>query len=233
MRTRPPALRTLPSSTWLTLSSRATFGTSTCLPLNMKALLRETTDSAETLLRSVMMSSVMPSLKYSCSGSPLMLAKGSTQMATCVATCVATRAGALADAAGAASGSGGGATSRLIVARRARSTSWASGLSGSSPQSSKSVVCSARTSIGRTTRSKRTGTKMPRSAPSRASPRTQRDATDTGVQTTRTAAAAFSSAAIWRSNSWPALISGSHHTDQPCASMTATSGATRALSLRA
>ncbi len=33
IRTRPPALRTLPSSTWLTLSSRATFGTSTCLPL--------------------------------------------------------------------------------------------------------------------------------------------------------------------------------------------------------
>ena len=29
-----------------------------------------------------MMSSVMPSLKYSCSGSPLMLAKGSTQIAT-------------------------------------------------------------------------------------------------------------------------------------------------------
>ena len=49
------------------------------LPLKVNAVLRATTDSAETLDRSVMMSSVMPSLKYSCSGSPLMLAKGSTQ----------------------------------------------------------------------------------------------------------------------------------------------------------
>ena len=46
----------------------------------MNAVLRETTASADTLLKSVMMSSVMPSLKYSCSGSPLMLAKGSTQI---------------------------------------------------------------------------------------------------------------------------------------------------------
>ncbi len=44
---------------------------------------------------------------------------------------------------------------------------------------------------------------MPRSAPSRASPRTQRDSTDFGVQTTRTAVAIFNSRAIWRSNSWP------------------------------
>ena len=36
------------------------------------------TESAETFDRSVMMSSVMPSAKYSCSGSPLMLANGST-----------------------------------------------------------------------------------------------------------------------------------------------------------
>ena len=43
------------------------------------ALLREITASADTLLKSVMMSSLMPSEKYSCSGSPLILAKGSTQ----------------------------------------------------------------------------------------------------------------------------------------------------------
>ena len=35
------------------------------------------------------------------------------------------------------------------------------------------------------------------------------------------------------SNSWPGVISGSHQTDQPFASIAATSGATRALSLRA
>src|SRR3954469_16890984 len=37
------------------------------------------TDSAEIFDRSVMMSSLMPSLKYSCSASPLMLTKGRTQ----------------------------------------------------------------------------------------------------------------------------------------------------------
>src|SRR6266536_1360071 len=36
------------------------------------------TNSPESLERSVMRSSVMPSLKYSCSGSPLRLTKGST-----------------------------------------------------------------------------------------------------------------------------------------------------------
>src|SRR5581483_8969124 len=51
-----------------------------CLPLYMKALLLEETANAETLLKSVMMSSVMPSLKYSCSESPLMLLNGSTQI---------------------------------------------------------------------------------------------------------------------------------------------------------
>ena len=75
-----PALRTLPSSTWLTSSSRATLGRSTFWPLNRKLLLREMTKRAETLERSVMISSLMPSEKYSCSGSPLILAKGETQM---------------------------------------------------------------------------------------------------------------------------------------------------------
>ena len=54
--------------------------TSSDLPLNVNAVLRATTPSAETFDRSVMMSSVIPSLKYSCSGSPLMLANGSTQI---------------------------------------------------------------------------------------------------------------------------------------------------------
>src|SRR5579875_583533 len=71
MRTRPPALRTLPSSTCVTFSSRTTFWMSTCLHLYMKALLLDATASADTLLKSVMMSSVLPSLKYSFSESPL------------------------------------------------------------------------------------------------------------------------------------------------------------------
>src|ERR1700691_6410166 len=78
MRTRCPALRTLPSSTWLALSCRATSSTSTFLPLNVKAVFLAATQSAEILLRSVMTSSVIPSEKYSCSGSPLMFANGRT-----------------------------------------------------------------------------------------------------------------------------------------------------------
>jgi hypothetical protein len=55
---------------------------STGLPLSEKAVLRPMIASAETLDRSVMMSSLMPSEKYSCSASPLMLTNGSTQMTT-------------------------------------------------------------------------------------------------------------------------------------------------------
>ena len=191
----------------------------------MKALLRETMPSAETLLRSVMMSSVMPSLKYSCSGSPLMLANGSTQM-------VKRGAGFSADAASAAA-LAARVGARAIIAARACRHSCAGALAGSSPQPSRSVVWMARTSIGRRAPSKRTGTRMPRSAASRASPRTQRDTTEVGVHTTSTALAASISMSMRSSNSWPGEISGSHQTDQPRASMAATKGATRALSARA
>ena len=43
-------------------------------------MFRATTSSADTFDRSVVMSSLMPSLKYSCSASPLMFENGSTQM---------------------------------------------------------------------------------------------------------------------------------------------------------
>jgi hypothetical protein len=74
---------------------------------------------------------------------------------------------------------------------------------------------------------------MPRSAASRASPRTQRDATETGVQTTSTALAALDLRLDLVVELLPGVISGSHQTDQPFASIAATSGATRALSMRA
>jgi hypothetical protein len=45
-------------------------------------VLRAITSSAETLDKSVVMSSLIPSLKYSCSGSPLMFWNGSTQTET-------------------------------------------------------------------------------------------------------------------------------------------------------
>ena len=52
--------------------------TSSCTPLRAKAVWREATNSPETLVRSVIRSSAMPSLKKSWSGSLDLLAKGST-----------------------------------------------------------------------------------------------------------------------------------------------------------
>ena len=151
-----------------------------------------------------------------------MLAKGSTQIASRPGAPGAKRRAPVADDGCPA-----------IIAAIARSSAWNGGLAGSSPQPSRSVVWMARTSIGSRASSKRTGTSLPRSAASRASPRTQREPTEFGVQTTSTTLAALSSASMRSSNSCPGAISGSHQTDQPCASIAATSGATRALSLRA
>src|SRR5215831_10113770 len=78
IRTRPPALRTEPSSTYRTPSSHPTCFTSTAWPLYVKLELRAMTNSQRMRLSAVMISSTMPSAKYSCSGSPLILAKGST-----------------------------------------------------------------------------------------------------------------------------------------------------------
>src|SRR5215471_10593321 len=78
MRTRPLAFRTLPSRTYLTPSSRPTCLMSTALPLYVKLELRAITNSDLKRDSAVMMSSTMPSAKYSCSGSPLMFWKGRT-----------------------------------------------------------------------------------------------------------------------------------------------------------
>ncbi len=159
-----------------------------------------------------------------------MLTKGRTQ--------IATRGAADAVAALLASVFPGGAevprAARCwaIIEPSARSNSWNGTLAGSSAQSSSSVVWIARTSIGSFAPSNRTGTRMPRSAASRASPRTQREATEVWVQTTIAAQAASSSLSIWLSNSCPVLIAESHQTVQPCASIAATRAATRALSVR-
>ena len=56
--------------------------TLTDCPLKVKAVLRAVTAKADTFDKSVVMSSLIPSLKYSCSGSPLMFWNGSTQIET-------------------------------------------------------------------------------------------------------------------------------------------------------
>ena len=156
-----------------------------------------------------MISSVMPSLKYSFSGSALMLASGSTAIAV---------------------------TFFFLAAPSFPSSALHSerndGLWRFSAQSSRSVQWTARKSSGSRAPSKRTGTSEPRSAASRASPRTQRESTDCGVQTTMMARASESSLVIRLSNSSPGAISGSHQMDQPSASRAATNGWTRALSCR-
>src|SRR5271169_7065911 len=67
-----------PSSTERTPSSLPTSRMSTERPLYVKLELRAITVRPAIFDRSVMMSSVMPSEKYSCSGSPDMLVKGKT-----------------------------------------------------------------------------------------------------------------------------------------------------------
>jgi hypothetical protein len=81
MRTRFPTLRTLPSSTEVTPSFSPICRTSTSLPLKAKEEVREATWMPGTLARALMISSVIPSLKYSFSGSALMLARGRTAIA--------------------------------------------------------------------------------------------------------------------------------------------------------
>src|SRR5258705_7297502 len=77
-RRRLPALRTLPSSTVLTLSCSPTRRMSWFLPLNANADVRAATRNAWILVSALMISSAMPSVKYSFSGSALMFTNGST-----------------------------------------------------------------------------------------------------------------------------------------------------------
>ena len=78
MRSRCPACRTLPSSTVRTPSSRPICRTSASLPLKANADVREATRSASIRRSALMISSVMPSLKYSASAPGLMLRNGRT-----------------------------------------------------------------------------------------------------------------------------------------------------------
>ena len=73
-----PIFRTLPSSTVETLSLRPISPITSCFPLNANDDVREATRSDCTLVSALMISSAMPSAKYSLSASALMLAKGNT-----------------------------------------------------------------------------------------------------------------------------------------------------------
>ena len=79
MRTRRPTLRTLPSTTYCDAELlRDLLHLRPPCPCNLNEELREITNSSRKRDSSVMMSSVMPSAKNSCSGSPLMLSNGRT-----------------------------------------------------------------------------------------------------------------------------------------------------------
>src|SRR5688500_5040949 len=80
IRSRSPALRTLPSRTVPTLSWRPISLTLSLFPLKAKAEVRAATRSPSTLVRAVMISSVIPSEKYSFAPSGLMFTKGRTAM---------------------------------------------------------------------------------------------------------------------------------------------------------
>ena len=89
MRNVSPDLRTLPSSTFATLSLRAISAMSTSLPLNENDEVRAMTRSSGTCARRLSSSSEMPSAKYSCSLSALMFTKGSTAIERSVAVATA------------------------------------------------------------------------------------------------------------------------------------------------
>ena len=80
MRTWSPDLRTLPSSTVATPSSRPISLIFTFLPLKANAEVREATRSPGTLASRLRSSSVSPSEKYSCSRSELRFTSGRTAM---------------------------------------------------------------------------------------------------------------------------------------------------------
>ena len=73
-------MRTDPSSTWLTFSSRAISLMSRLSPLNWKDEVRAATRNSGTWASTLSSSSEIPSEKYSCSGSEDRLTKGSTAM---------------------------------------------------------------------------------------------------------------------------------------------------------
>src|SRR5262245_47601713 len=73
---RSLVLRTLPSSTYRTPSSRPTCLTSTARFLYVKLELRAITNNHRSRQRALVMSSTIPSAKYSCSRSPLMFWNG-------------------------------------------------------------------------------------------------------------------------------------------------------------
>jgi hypothetical protein len=78
MRTRFPALRTLPSRTVATFNFCATVGMSTLMPLKLNADVRDATRKPRIFESTLSSSSARPSAKYSFSSSRLILMKGST-----------------------------------------------------------------------------------------------------------------------------------------------------------
>ena len=113
MRSRLPARRTVPSRIADTLSRAPSSRTSSRRPLSANTDVRDATWRPSTLLSAVISSSVIPSLKYSFSGSALALTNGSTAMV---------RASRMVPAPAAGMTSGTGATSAsansVIVAKR-------------------------------------------------------------------------------------------------------------------
>ncbi len=157
-------------------------------------MLRETTESAETLPRSVMMSSETPSLKYSCSASPLILTNGRTRIAGFVdaAACCVAGAWILVGAATASVGS-----LRRSTKRRTSATKLCHAASPAAPDhAERSAVCVSSNMIGRSHGSIITGTSVLLRSPTVASARTQRDSTERFDHRTTTAFASFSAFSV-------------------------------------
>ena len=77
-RTLPPERTTEPSTIPSTFSARAISGSGLCADLYCMTEVREITFSEPSLARCVMSSSVKPSARYSCAGSPDKFSRGKT-----------------------------------------------------------------------------------------------------------------------------------------------------------
>ncbi len=188
---------------WLTPSFPATSHTSTGCPLKVKALLRAVTDNADILDKSVVISSLIPSLKYSCSASPLMLAKGSTHMDSL---------GGRSDLPAAGPGSAPVAPTRAVTLP---STLRQPGAWTSPSQSRRSAQWIWLNGIGGTVPSTLTWTSVPFSRAASASARTHCDLAASADQITTTAPAALSRSSITSPYARWAGSSSSRHTSWP------------------
>ena len=130
MRSRSPDFRTVPSSTAETPSSAPMARISCGFPFRAKADVREAMRKPSTFVRALISSSLMPSLRYSFSGSALAFTNGSTAMERVLATSDGTAPSRVSSRAAVNSATLGNRSAGAFARARASACSTAAGASG-------------------------------------------------------------------------------------------------------